>query len=529
MNFLHKAMEMFFLLVKLPQKSVHAAMRSPMRIPFIPGMFFMLLLFVAVFGRTIRVPQKFPDLHIASREADVGDTILLDTGVHVSSVVVLPDNVTLAGSGMAETVLRHRGGGPSIIAADGSMIRDLTIQGGSVGVLSKSDIKVAIRHTIIRDCRYAGVHTFKKIPLIENCSFINNGIAGVYLEHVDGRRFPISNNVFVANGYCGVYCADTTTVLIRNNIFVDNRRFAIFADREADSVQAACNIVWNTHTPRFLRPLPWTPNVMVESGITTYRPEFVSPGPPRYDYRVVAPTVCAFGDTRPVAIGLTNDNETVSRVVDRDGDGIVDGIDRCINVPEDLDGFADEDGCPDYDNDKDGIPDSVDKCPNVPEDFDGFADADGCPDPDNDNDGINDALDSCPNAPETVNGFKDSDGCPDRIPDKPRSVIVVPASVFEKGTANLLRQSSTHSFLDSLADTFLYYKDLAMHIVAGDSATWLKGSDRWLIARRARSVYSYLIVCGVDTKRLVLTRAKGLDGKPSPEAAPVRVEIRGLE
>ena len=39
---------------------------------------------------------------------------------------------------------------------------------------------------------------------------------------------------------------------------------------------------------------------------------------------------------------------------DTDGDGITDDVDR-INRPEDIDGFEDEDGCPD-DNDKDGIP-----------------------------------------------------------------------------------------------------------------------------------------------------------------------------
>ncbi|HEY0193305.1 MAG TPA: DUF4398 domain-containing protein, partial [Kofleriaceae bacterium] len=73
---------------------------------------------------------------------------------------------------------------------------------------------------------------------------------------------------------------------------------------------------------------------------------------------------------------------------DRDGDGILDNVDKCPSDPEDKDGFEDEDGCPDLDNDKDGIPDKADKCPNEPEDKDGFEDEDGCPDDDNDGDGI---------------------------------------------------------------------------------------------------------------------------------------------
>ncbi|TNF24627.1 MAG: hypothetical protein EP329_24590 [Deltaproteobacteria bacterium] len=103
---------------------------------------------------------------------------------------------------------------------------------------------------------------------------------------------------------------------------------------------------------------------------------------------------------------------------DQDGDGILDDVDACPTVPEDLDGFEDEDGCPDADNDKDGIQDKDDKCPNEPEDFDGFEDMDGCPDTDNDKDGILDAADKCPNEPEDLDGFEDEDGCPDVDNDK---------------------------------------------------------------------------------------------------------------
>lgn len=104
--------------------------------------------------------------------------------------------------------------------------------------------------------------------------------------------------------------------------------------------------------------------------------------------------------------GLVSDRDT-------DHDGIFDNSDHCSNVTEDIDGFKDDDGCPDFDNDKDGFPDSVDKCPNEAEDKDGFKDNDGCPDLDNDNDRVPDSLDQCPNAREDYDGFLDQDGCPD--------------------------------------------------------------------------------------------------------------------
>ena len=102
--------------------------------------------------------------------------------------------------------------------------------------------------------------------------------------------------------------------------------------------------------------------------------------------------------------------------IDNDGDGLIDFKDGCQNIAEDLDGFQDEDGCPDPDNDGDGILDLEDACPDIAEDFDGFEDNDGCPDADNDGDGILDNVDKCVDEAEVFNGFQDEDGCPDELP-----------------------------------------------------------------------------------------------------------------
>lgn len=100
-------------------------------------------------------------------------------------------------------------------------------------------------------------------------------------------------------------------------------------------------------------------------------------------------------------------------LTDLDGDGRVDARDQCVERAEDLDGFEDEDGCPDDDNDQDHIKDAADACPNAPEDVDGHLDIDGCPDPDNDADGYLDSEDACPDDAEDLDGFEDEDGCPD--------------------------------------------------------------------------------------------------------------------
>lgn len=98
---------------------------------------------------------------------------------------------------------------------------------------------------------------------------------------------------------------------------------------------------------------------------------------------------------------------------DDDHDGVRNDRDLCPDRAEDLDGFNDEDGCPDQDNDEDGIPDARDLAPMLPEDLDGFQDEDGRPDQDNDGDGVRDADDRCPDDAEDYDGDRDGDGCPD--------------------------------------------------------------------------------------------------------------------
>ncbi|HWP04522.1 MAG TPA: thrombospondin type 3 repeat-containing protein [Polyangiaceae bacterium] len=144
------------------------------------------------------------------------------------------------------------------------------------------------------------------------------------------------------------------------------------------------------------------------------------------------------------------------RVHDADHDGIEDARDQCQELAEDLDGFEDSDGCPDFDNDNDGVPDADDHCPKELEgDPDNFQDEDGCPDLDDDADGIPDTSDACPREAgvadpdpklngckrhdrdrdgiiderdkcptraEDKDGFEDDDGCPE--PDNDRDGVL---------------------------------------------------------------------------------------------------------
>ncbi len=214
---------------------------------------------------------------------------------------------------------------------------------------------------------------------------------------------------------------------------------------------------------------------------------------------------------------------------DRDHDGIPNNRDHCPDDPEDLDGFNDNDGCPDLDNDHDGVPDTQDSCPNKPEDMDGFQDEDGCPDPDNDGDGIVDARDNCPDEAEDMDGFQDDDGCPeadndgdgvlddaDNCPDTPAGIVVdengcpveeeLPQTLilegvsFRTGSAQLTPGSI--GVLAEVAASLRSWPDKKIEIRGHTDNTGNPESNRDLSQRRAMSVRDSLIQMGIAPSRI---------------------------
>ena len=198
---------------------------------------------------------------------------------------------------------------------------------------------------------------------------------------------------------------------------------------------------------------------------------------------------------------------------DNDGDTIPDESDQCPNEPEDMDGFEDEDGCPDPDNDGDGILNGDDMCPDDPEDFDGWQDEDGCPDPDNDQDGIPDTEDECPDVPEDMDGDEDEDGCP----EEPKALAVIEGDEirimqkihFATNSAKIVGDVS-FEVLDAVVQILNDNPEIKVLI---EGHTDKKGSRKYnlsLSKKRANSVRKYLKKQGIEKKRLK-TAGSGFD------------------
>ena len=190
---------------------------------------------------------------------------------------------------------------------------------------------------------------------------------------------------------------------------------------------------------------------------------------------------------------------------DFDGDRMVDVKDLCPAHAEDRDAFADHDGCPDLDDDLDGIADADDACRLEAEDRDGFEDHDGCPDFDDDGDTIADAQDACPRHPEDFDGFEDADGCPE--PGTPLVEVtcdhlVIREEVYFANASDVILPES-YAVLNQVAQVIRDTPTIRRVRVEGHTDSAGDASYNLdLSRRRALSVYAYLAAQQVGGERL---------------------------
>ncbi|MGF1511166.1 MAG: OmpA family protein [Myxococcota bacterium] len=188
---------------------------------------------------------------------------------------------------------------------------------------------------------------------------------------------------------------------------------------------------------------------------------------------------------------------------DLDRDGIADLLDACREEPEDMDGYEDEDGCPEEnDVDRDGVAGVADACPTV---F-GPAGNQGCPYGDQDGDGLTDAKDQCVDEPEDFDGFEDGDGCPDegsmvRLDAAAGKIQIEQKVFFRRSRARISRRS--YPLLDQVAQVLRENPSIEVLIEGHTDGTGSNSVNLRLSQARAEAVRRFLVRRGdIDPNRL---------------------------
>jgi parallel beta-helix repeat protein len=357
----------------------------------------------------LTVPKDFAKIQDAVDKVESGDTVFINDGIYHESIT-LKDSICLIGQSPLTTIIRGNKRVPVIKAGDKALIKNLTIDNGSKGILCENVIPT-IQNCIIRDNKGTGIHCLVSLPDILNCLILSNDWTGIFCESTRSIKSSIQHNIVAENGYCGILLSGNSEVLIQNNVIIGNKQFGIYAEATSKKTRIIYNDFFSNRSNNNYFAIVDRSNIQENPQYP-----FVSGIVHNY-YGAESATLKGKGKDG-VTIGIINESDLVQFINDPDMDGVSGKNDLCKDIAEDIDNFQDQDGCPDFDNDNDGIYDTHDLCPDSAEDLDNNRDDDGCPDLDNDNDGILDTKDLCPANKETVNSFKDDDGCPDEAPIK---------------------------------------------------------------------------------------------------------------
>jgi OOP family OmpA-OmpF porin len=197
---------------------------------------------------------------------------------------------------------------------------------------------------------------------------------------------------------------------------------------------------------------------------------------------------------------------------DSDQDGVTDNMDLCVDAAEIVNGYRDEDGCPESDRDGDKLWDEQDACPDEAENLNTYRDDDGCPETDRDDDGFFDDQDTCPDEAETRNGYSDDDGCADEVPQEVQAFTGAIKGITFDNNEDTIRKSSLPT-LDSAVQVLTDHPDVRINISGHTDDVGDREHNVDLSRRRAESVKRYLVEHGIDENRIV-TEGLGPD-KPA--------------
>ena len=485
-----------------------------------------MLLSGTAMAKNINVPGDFAKIADALGNADAGDTILVKRGVYNENITFIM-GVVLKGEDPLTTIIDGGRRGPTVMGTSGAEMSHFTVRNGLEGILCENAAPY-IHHCYVIDNHATGIGAFISLPWLRNNVVYGNRWSGILAWGAKSLDAYVEQNVVLRNGYSGLALKGPTNIIARNNIFMENHYYGVFADPAAGQTKVEYNNIYKNY-------YPFNQFIKVNRTNVSLDPKFISPslGKPNFFCQSTSPMIKR--GKGKLDIGLTatevvKEEEVVqeTRNPDTDGDGLCDpwvseeglgekyagtctGLDNCPEEAEDFDGFQDDDGCPDADNDRDGLCDPWVEAKGMLSTF-----AHICK-----------GVDLCPEQAETLNSYKDDDGCPDEVPQPPKKVFVLEGVNFESGKSTITQDS--YVSLMKVVDIMETFPESTFDIVGHTDNIGSKDKNMTLSADRANAVKNFLVEKGIAESRMT-TQGLG-DTKPvaSNKTPEGRAQNRRIE
>lgn len=485
-----------------------------------------MLLTGTAMAKNINVPGDYSKIADALGNADAGDTILVKRGTYNENITLIM-GVVLRGEDATSTIIDGGRRGPTVMGTSGAEMSHFTVRNGLEGILCENAAPY-IHDCYVLDNHATGIGAFISLPHLRNNVVYGNRWSGILAWGAKSLDAYIEQNVVLRNGYSGLALKGPTNVVARNNIFMENHYYGVFADPAAGQTKVEYNNIYKNY-------YPFNQFIKVNRTNVSLDPKFKNASLSKPDFFCQSTSPMLKRGKGKLDIGLTTaglvkEEEAVeeTRNPDTDGDGLCDP-------------WVSEEGVSDK---YASVCTGLDNCPEEAEDFDGFQDDDGCPDPDNDRDGLCDpwveakgmlsnfahickGVDLCPEQAESLNDYKDDDGCPDEVPQPPKKVFVLEGVNFESGKATITPDS--YISLMKVVDIMETFTEATFQIVGHTDNVGNKDKNKQLSADRAAAVKNFLVEKGINESRMV-TDGMG-DTKPvaSNKTPEGRAQNRRIE
>lgn len=182
---------------------------------------------------------------------------------------------------------------------------------------------------------------------------------------------------------------------------------------------------------------------------------------------------------------------------------------------------------PNGDRDRDSVVNAMDQCPDISEDLDHVLDEDGCPEEDADNDGTPDLADACPREPGSQRVEPNKNGCPYVDHFAPADIRILELVHFAYADATTISDESK-GLLDLLARALKENPQLRKIEIRGNASSDEPTPDE-LGERRAGKVRDELVSRGVEASRLT-TSTRGTSAPRSDDKTTAgRADNRRVE